>query len=168
LINWRAVLHAFFEQLFQEKILSANPIGAIRKPKHIREAPPIFTPEELTKLLGAASGHLVAPLAIQAFPGLRTSETSRLHWQNVQDSYIHVNAEIAKTSRRRLVKILPNLASWLEVPAKSRGIVWPNGARTITKRPRSWPAASTSNGNTTACAILMRPITWPNLPTLTP
>ena len=102
LINWRAVLHAFFEQLFQEKILSANPIGAIRKPKHIREAPPIFTPEELSKLLGAASGHLVAPLAIQAFAGLRTSETLRLHWQNVQDSYIHVNAEIAKTSRRRL------------------------------------------------------------------
>ena len=128
-INWRAVLHAFFEQLFQEKILSANPIGAIRKPKHIREAPPIFTPEELSKLLGAASGHLVAPLAIQAFAGLRTSETLRLHWQNVQDSYIHVNAEIAKTSRRRLVKILPNLASWLEVSAKSRGSVWPNGAR---------------------------------------
>ena len=129
LINCRAILHAFFKQQLLEKILSANPIEAIHKPKHIREAPPIFTPEELTKLLAAAPGHLIAPLDIQAFAGLRTVEVLGLHWQDIQLAYIHVNAKVSKTSRRRLVKILPNLAKWLKVSEKSRGRIWPIGTR---------------------------------------
>jgi integrase len=131
LINWRATIHAFFESLFKQRILAVNPVSAIQKPKDVSGNPPVFTPEELEKILGAATGPLPACLAIQAFAGLRTAEVMRLSWEDVRqtEKLIHVNARIAKASRRRLVKILPNLADWLRPFASSRDKIWPTGFR---------------------------------------
>jgi integrase len=129
LINWRATLHAFFKQLFKEKIIVANPAGAVQKPKHVRPAPLIFTPNEITRLVGTASDELRPCIAIQAFAGLRTSEVLRLDWRDVGPNYIKVNAENAKTSKRRLVKVLPPLAAWLAACKNSKGKLWHNGFR---------------------------------------
>jgi integrase len=131
LINWRATVHAFFEDLFKKRILFGNPVSAIQKPKHVSGSPSVFTPQDLEKILVGATGPLRACLAIQAFAGLRTAEVLRLRWEDVRQSekLIHVGAQIAKASKRRLVKILPNLAEWLRPFARARGKIWPTGFR---------------------------------------
>ena len=131
IINWRATIHAFFKSLFEQRILAANPVSAIQKPKHLGGSPPVFEPQDIDKILQAASAPLSVCLAIQAFAGLRTSEILRLRWQDVRqtEGLIHVNAEITKASRRRLVRILPNLADWLRSFSTAKGKLWANGFR---------------------------------------
>jgi integrase len=75
----------------------------------------IFRPEDFAKLMGAAGGALVPFLAIGAFGGLRHAELLRLDLQEVRldQGFVEVKAEKAKTAQRRLVPIQPNLAAWL-------------------------------------------------------
>ena len=88
----------------------------------------IFTPEEMVvMLLGSAqkqpAGEVVIFLALGGFAGLRTAEILRLDWSSVQLStgYIVIRARDAKTSRRRLIPISPNLAEWLKPLALPSG-----------------------------------------------
>jgi integrase len=71
-------------------------------------------------------------LAIGAFAGLRDSEIKRLNWAEVRlvRGHIEVTAAKAKSARRRLVPIQPNLMEWLRpysgmtgpvVPARYKG-----------------------------------------------
>jgi integrase len=75
------------------------------------------------------------------FAGLRTAEVSRLAPEDIQleRGFIEVRAENAKTRRRRLVRIQPNLAAWLRatepIPGnlfdrvesvwRAAGVAWP-------------------------------------------
>ena len=70
-------------------------------------------------------------LAIGAFAGLRESEIKRLDWHevNLRRGYIEVKAEKAKTAKRRIVRIQPNLAQWLAPYAAFAGSVVPVNAR---------------------------------------
>ena len=43
----------------------------------------IFTVEEMTRLLNNAPPHLVAPMAIKAFSGVRTEEVTYMGWQHI-------------------------------------------------------------------------------------
>ena len=85
--------------------------------------PAIWTPDDLEKLLKGAPADLVPVLAIGAFAGLRTSELLRLEWNEVdlERGLIEVKADKAKSARRRLVKIEPNLRAWLAPYAGSAG-----------------------------------------------
>jgi integrase len=123
--NRRGILHAFFGWLLRQKAIEYNPVAAIAKPKVVRGAPPIWTPEDLEKLLRAAPPELVPVLAIGAFGGLRTSELLRLNWSEIalERRFIEVKADKTKTARRRLVKIEANLAQWLEPFAGRTGPV---------------------------------------------
>lgn len=87
----------------------------------------IYTPKEIRRLLGAASGPVQASIAIGAFAGLRNAEILRLDWRDVNLSAgrIVVSADKAKTAQRRIVPILPNLRSWLEPLAQKEGSVSP-------------------------------------------
>lgn len=87
----------------------------------------IFTPEELARLLAAAREEMVPYLALGAFAGCRTAETGRLDWPDLkfERGFIEVGAEKAKTASRRLVPILPALASWLAPIRKPAGNVLP-------------------------------------------
>ncbi len=130
--NRRAILHAFFAWLHQQKKIEYNPVAAIAKPKVIRGAPEIWTPTDLEKLLKAAPPELVPILAIGAFAGLRTSELLRLEWSEValERGFIEVTAGKTKSARRRLVKIEPNLMAWLKPYAnRTGGQIWPKGWR---------------------------------------
>ena len=111
----------------------------------------IFKPEEMAKLLEAASKDVVGFLAIGAFAGLQAAEIRRLDWSAVDLSrrIITLRAKQAKTASRRIVPISDNLAAWLQplerngpvvlnskIPvdattlAKSLGLPWPhNGLR---------------------------------------
>jgi integrase len=125
-VNYRAVVHAFFAHCVKRRLVETNPIGAIDKVKLVDKAPEILTPEQLFGLLFAAPCDLLPVLAIQAFAGLRTAETMRLDWSEIDQvrGYITVSAKKAKTARRRLIPIANNLAQYLRPYAGMIGLVW--------------------------------------------
>jgi integrase len=91
------------------------------------EAPGIHTPAEVTKILrtaSAASLDVLRHLAVRYFAGVRSAEAHRLREENILSDrgYIEVPAIKAKTRRRRLVKIQPNLAAWLAVGGELRAM----------------------------------------------
>lgn len=73
----------------------------------------IYTPKQLAQMLAAAPDHLLAPIAIGGLAGLRSAEICRLKWQDIRKNEIVVQADNAKTGSRRIVPIVPALASWL-------------------------------------------------------
>ena len=74
---------------------------------------------------------IIPALAIGLFAGLRQAEIERLDWNEVDlgRSFIEVTAEKAKTKKRRLVKIEPNLAAWLTPFVRKAGSVMPPNYR---------------------------------------
>jgi len=113
--NFRANIGVLFSYAERRRMIDTNPILRTSRPKLVDKAPEIFSVDELTALLNAA--YAVAPevvpmLAIGAFAGLRESEIKRLGWHevNMRRGYIEVKAAKAKTAKRRVVRIQPNLA----------------------------------------------------------
>jgi integrase len=131
LVHRRATLRALFGWALRQKLVDSNPLDAIAKPKVVRPAPAILTPENLSRFLAAAPFDLLPILAIGAFAGLRTAELLRLEWGeiNLESGLVEVRADKAKSARRRLVRIEPNLAQWLAPYAGMVGKVWPGGER---------------------------------------
>ena len=132
--NFRANVGVLFSYAERRRMIDFNPVKRTSAPKLIDKAPEIFSVDELSALLNAAS--TVAPdvlpiLAIGAFAGLRESEIKRLDWAevNLRRAYIEVKAEKAKTARRRVVRIQPNLARWLAPYGGLSGLVVPVNAR---------------------------------------
>jgi integrase len=147
--NFRTVLHALFAYAEERGYCEKNAVAKTAKAKLIDKAPEIFTPQEAQALLEAAlpepepeSGapaddtprwlgnlDIIPALAIGLFAGLRQAEIERLDWSEVDlgRSFIEVTAEKAKTKKRRLVKMEPNLAAWLTpFVRKSGGVMPPN------------------------------------------
>ena len=54
-------------------------------------------------------------VAIRLFAGRRTAETNRLTPENLHSGFVEVTAAKSKTRQRRLVKIEPCLAAWLDL-----------------------------------------------------
>lgn len=98
--------------------LVANPAQGVDVPTQSNEPPGIHTPEQVQKVLEAARSHdlnTMRCLAIRYFAGLRTSEAAALEEKEIGETYIEVTAKKAKTRRRRLVTIQPNLRAWLDL-----------------------------------------------------
>jgi len=132
--NFRQNISVLFGYAADEGMIDSNPVLRIKKPKLVDKAPEIFSVDDVSALLNAAS--TVAPdvlpiLAIGAFAGLRESEIKRLSWQdiNLRRGYVEVKAEKAKTAKRRIVRIQPNLAQWLASYNGFGGAVVPVNAR---------------------------------------
>ena len=70
-------------------------------------------------------------LAIGAFAGVRDAEIKRLDWHevNVARGHIEIKGAKAKSARRRIIPIQPNLAAWLRPYSGMKGSVVPEGAR---------------------------------------
>jgi len=85
----------------------------------------IFTPEEMARLLAAADHEVMPFLALGGFAGLRAAEIERLEWSDVKlaEGHIVIHAAKAKTARRRIVPIPPNLAAWLATHPHPHGQV---------------------------------------------
>ncbi len=83
----------------------------------------IYSPQEMADLLAVASPEHVPFLAIGAFAGLRHAELQRLDWAEVRidDGFIEVKPNKAKTASRRLVPIQDNLKRWLKPYRKASG-----------------------------------------------
>jgi integrase len=133
--NFRQNISVLFGYAADEGMMDVNPVLRVKKPKLVDKSPEIFSVDELSALLRAASAvapDVVPMLAIGGFAGLRESEIKRLDWAevNLQRNYIEVKADKAKTAKRRIVRIQPNLAQWLaSYSGLSGGLVVPVNAR---------------------------------------
>src|SRR5262249_26535433 len=148
--NYRTVIGLLFSHADSRGIIDRNPISRTAKPKRVDSPPEIFSVDELRALLEWANriGPDVLPmLAIGAFAGLREAEIQRLDWTEVDlaRGHIEVKAAKAKSARRRIVPIQPNLAAWLRPYSGKKGRVVPAGARRKLDRVRKeaglvrWP-----------------------------
>ena len=148
--NYRRIIGLLFGYAEGRGIIDRNPIPRTAKPRLIDKAPEIFKVDELRALLEAATRttpDVVPMLAIGAFAGLREAEIQRLDWHEIDlaRGHIEVKAAKAKSARRRIVPIQPNLAAWLRPSGGLTGRVVPAGARRKLDRVRKaaglarWP-----------------------------
>lgn len=148
--NFRANIGVLFSFAKQRRIIGENPIEFTAKPKLPENPPEIFTVDELRSLLEAAER--VAPavlpmLAIGAFAGVRDAEIKRLDWHEIDlaRGHIEIKGAKAKSARRRIIPIQPNLAEWLRPYSELKGRLLPEGHRSSLERVRKkaglahWP-----------------------------
>jgi site-specific recombinase XerD len=128
--NFRTVLYTLFQ--FAEArgyiFKDGNPV---KQTEHIAvnnngDSIEIFTPDELTKLLAHASRQFLPMLVLGAFAGIRAAEIDRLTFEDLfrVEGFVEIAGDTAKTSSRRLVPMLPNLAQWLAPYANDKGKIW--------------------------------------------
>ena len=132
--NYRANIGVLFSYATKRRMLETNPVLHTAKPKLPDNPPEIFTVDELRALLDAANRNatdVLPMLAIGAFAGLRDAEIKRLDWSEVDlaRGHIEIKAAKAKSARRRIIPIQPNLAEWLRPYAAMKNSVVPEGAR---------------------------------------
>ena len=116
--NFRANIGVLFSLARQRRIITENPIEFTAKPKLPDNPPAVFAVDQLRALLEAAQRvepDVLPMLAIGAFAGLRDAEIKRLDWAEVDQArkHIEITAVKAKSAKRRIVPIQPNLAAWL-------------------------------------------------------
>jgi hypothetical protein len=128
--NYRANIGVLFSYATKRRMLETNPVLHTAKPKLPDNPPEIFTVDELRALLDAANRNatdVLPMLAIGAFAGLRDAEIKRLDWSEVDlaRGHIEIKAAKAKSARRRIIPIQPNLAEWLRPYAAMKNSVVP-------------------------------------------
>ena len=115
-------------------MIDSNPVLRTAQPKLVDKPPEIFSVDELAALLHAALSNapdVVPMLAIGAFAGVREAEIKRLNWSEVDQrrGHIEIKSSKAKSARRRIVEMQPNLCEWLRPYAGMTGAVVPVNAR---------------------------------------
>jgi Site-specific recombinase XerD len=145
--HFRRLLGVAFSFARQHGYCVDNPATATSRAKEVETAVGILSPEQTARLLESATSDIVPFIAIGAFAGLRRAEIERLDWREVdlQSGLIEVTASNAKSARRRLVKIQPNLVQWLQPHAQLSGNVTPAGLNNLLMAAREaagiveWP-----------------------------
>jgi integrase len=132
--QYRANIGVLFSHAERLGMIDRNPVLRTAKPKLVDAPPEIFAVDELRALLETANREtpdVLPMLAIGAFAGLRDAEIKRLDWSEVDLArrYIEVKAAKAKSARRRIIPIQPNLAAWVAPYSEKKGVVVPVNAR---------------------------------------
>jgi integrase len=129
--NYRAVVSAFYSFSVKRGYIQSNPVSAIDTLRCPANAPEIFTPEGLRRVLELADADLVPAIALGAFAGLRTSELLELDWSEIDlgRGFVAIAAAKTKTARRRLVTIQPALKAWLSLYHRKEGRIYASGRR---------------------------------------
>jgi site-specific recombinase XerD len=116
-------VRTLFAFALKRKYIRENPALAVDLPK-VEELPPgIISPEQARSILETClqfAPDALPVIVLQLFGGLRRSEAEELSWDAIGDEFIEVKAHLAKTRRRRLNKITPQLKAWLDT-ARSVG-----------------------------------------------
>jgi integrase len=150
--NYRANIGVLFSYAVNRRMLDSNPVTFTAKPKLPDNPPEIFAVDQLRALLEAANRvvpDVLPMLAIGAFAGVRDAELKRLDWHEVEllRGHIEIKGAKAKSARRRIIPIQPNLAAWLQPYSGFSGRVVPEGARKKLERARKAAKLSTWPGN---------------------
>jgi len=132
--NFRANVGVMFSYAERRRVIDSNPVLRTAQPKLVDKPPEIFSVDELAALLHAALSNApeaVPMLAIGGFAGLREAEIKRLDWSEVDQrrGHIEVTSSKAKSARRRIIEMQPNLREWLRPYAGMTGAVVPVNAR---------------------------------------
>jgi integrase len=132
--QYRANVGVLFSHAERLGMIDRNPVLRTSKPKLVDAPPEIFAVDELAALLNAATTRapeVVPMLAIGAFAGVREAEIKRLSWSEVDQrrGHIEIKSSTAKSARRRLIEIQPNLAQWLQPYSEMTGPVVPVNSR---------------------------------------
>jgi integrase len=124
-INYKLRVGNFLNYCIRRKWREGNPLDAVAKIKVESEAPGILTVSQTASLLTKCSSDILPVVAIGLFCGLRSAELAKLDWSeiNLSRGFIEVKATKAKSKKRRLVTIPPNLKAWLKPLALSSGPV---------------------------------------------
>jgi len=116
--NYLVTLTTIFNYAKNKGYVAENPAEGIERPILDDKPPGILTVAQVRSLFWAANEHdkaLLPTLAIALFAGLRRSELCALNWDEVdlESGLIEVKAAKAKTRKRRLITIQPNLLKFL-------------------------------------------------------
>ena len=118
--HYRAAVRQFLQWAVRKDFLTVtHRLGEADglRPEHGNTAEvEFYLPRELAALLESADDTLRPLLAISGLAGLRTAELLRLDWADVWrvPGHIEITAQKSKTRQRRLVEVVPALATWLE------------------------------------------------------
>lgn len=126
--NVHKILSSVFSYARARGYLPASERTAAEILPRAKTKPPvigILTPDEFASVLKVATRKTLPSFVLGGFCGMRQAEICRLDWSaiNIERKLIFVNANIAKTSRRRLVPINDAAAAWLAPIAKKSGRV---------------------------------------------
>jgi integrase len=132
--NFRTNVGVMFSYAERRRVIDSNPVLRTAQPKLVDKPPEIFSVDELTALLHAALSNApdaVPMLAIGSFAGLREAEIKRLDWAEVDQrrGHIEIKSSKAKSARRRIIEMQPNLCEWLRPYAGMTGAVVPVNSR---------------------------------------
>ena len=132
--NFRSHIGVLFSYAVNRRMIESNPVLFTARPKLVDKPPDIFSVEELQSLVEAAESvepDVVPMLAIGGFAGLRDAEIKRLDFSEIDlaRGFVEVKASKAKSARRRLVPIQPNLMKWLRPYSAKIGSVVPEFSR---------------------------------------
>jgi integrase len=132
--NYRANVGVMFSYAERRRVIDSNPVLRTAQPKLIDKAPEIFSVDDLAALFNAATTRapkVVPMLAIGAFAGVREAEIKRLNWSEVDQKrgHIEIKSSKAKSARRRIIEMQPNLREWLRPYAELTGSVVPVNPR---------------------------------------
>jgi len=132
--NFRANVGVMFSYAERRRVIDSNPVLRTAQPKLVDKPPEIFSVDELAALLHAALSNApdaVPMLAIGAFAGIRETEIKRLNWSEIDQrrGHVEIKSSKAKSARRRIVEMQPNLRDWLRPYAGTTGAVVPVNAR---------------------------------------
>ncbi|MCB1064503.1 MAG: site-specific integrase [Verrucomicrobiae bacterium] len=135
-----AFLASIWKYAVAQGMVDTNPIAGVARRRIKRKHKPVYTVEEVKRLLECAWTHdreLVPYFAIAVFAGLRPeSELEKLDWKDVnfKDKLIQVAANYDnKTGQKRFVPMEENLLKWLEPWRKAKGPIVP---KNLIKRRR--------------------------------
>lgn len=110
-------LRTFFRFAVRRKFLTESPAEALENPIIDDKPPGILTVPQILKLLETCqrkAPSMLAWLTLSTFAGMRPEEARRLAWEDVAGDYIEVKVGKAKTRRRRLIEITPQLRAWMD------------------------------------------------------
>lgn len=117
-------VRTLFAFAVKRKYLRENTAMAVDLPK-VEETPPgIVSPDQARAILEASidsAPDALPVLVLQLFGGLRRAEAEELKWEDIGEEFIEVKGHIAKTRRRRLNPITPQLRAWLDTAREIGG-----------------------------------------------
>ncbi len=125
-INFIITLTALFNFAVTEGWRGENPAAKLRRPARDEVTTEILCPEQVSRLLNAASSaefrDVFPAMVIQLYAGPRRSEIPHITWESIKDNYLRLDK--TKARYKRSVELSPTLLAWLSPFIQETGRVF--------------------------------------------